>query len=700
DFGQLVAGRARIKLQVPDMEPAPKEVGTGSVAPTEVRHLIRINYSEAQNPPEVGFLDPTPKPTPESGERPVEDLDLGNQLYNHPTDYVVLRPGDTHWCESKFTRYGFRYLEIIGIDKDWIVDEGPVGKQQFVDVIHSDIPYPVPSVTTVPTVQPVPPVPSGPGDVVGNGTFYCSNHDINLIMDMISRTMRSVFQGYPTATIGRGEKVGFADMGHIVPVCAFDREVVRAFSKWVQDHRDHQTGNGGFAEINPFPPYLDPYWYWTPAWSDVSLNVCMDIYQFYGDEKIIDDHYDSAKRFVEGIKGKNHPTGGNDDFLWDDRIGHRWGDWNNADQIFGVEDWYSAGGATEYTVFATEIYAKCAQQVSDMAAILGLTGDKGTYQELANNIRKDFVVNFVDTDVDSPDYGRILGDSVTSYAFALEYGLLVDPQGTPDGSGPSQTVPGLVQEAQKRIVDKIYAYDFHLPSGFIGTESLMGQLASFGRSDLAYEAVLQRDIPSWIYMLENGATTIWESWQSISPGVSLEDRPSALHATPLGRVGNWIHRNIVGMNPDTPDYPLTSANPRDQAKPGFKRFTVRPRLGGNLSCAKGFYNTVQGPIEVHWWIEDDAINKFHLKFNVPIGTEALVYVTAEDEANVNEGEQEEPEHSPATESEYLFRRPDLDEENRLAYEVEPGNYHFVSESNLLFPDDIACGSCGQCAAPQ
>jgi hypothetical protein len=153
-----------------------------------------------------------------------------------------------------------------------------------------------------------------------------------------------------------------------------------------------------------------------------------------------------------------------------------------------------------------------------------------------------------------------------------------------------------------------------------------------------------------------------------------------------------MHRNIVGLNPESPDYADgSSQNPIDQEQPGFQRFTIKPRFGGDLTCAQGVYDMLNGRIKVRWWIVDSNPNEYHLEVQIPHNTEAIVYVPGKNEIDIREVN---TSSDPAFISNQITRRADLDEEDRIAYRVESGIYEFISESDDLFPDELDCVGSG------
>jgi alpha-L-rhamnosidase len=269
-----------------------------------------------------------------------------------------------------------------------------------------------------------------------------------------------------------------------------------------------------------------------------------------------------------------------------------------------------------------------------MASVLGRTDDAERYGKLSAQIKEAFNRTFVKAD------GVILGDTQAGYGLALHFDLLPET---------------LRETAARHMVERIKARGGHLTTGIQSTGRLMLELTRYGFNHLAYELVNKRSVPSWLYMVEHGATTIWERWDGYVEGRGYQDPGmNSFNHWAFGAVGEWMYRVILGINPD-------------EARPGYKHFTIRPRPGGGLTWAKGSYESVYGTIVSDWKIEG---NVFTLKVNIPVNAVATVYVAAKRPEDVIEGGR------PAGEAEGV--RFSRFERGEAVYSVGAGSYTFLS----------------------
>jgi alpha-L-rhamnosidase len=149
---------------------------------------------------------------------------------------------------------------------------------------------------------------------------------------------------------------------------------------------------------------------------------------------------------------------------------------------------------------------------------------------------------------------------------------------------------------------------------------MMKELVRYGRTDIAYRLLESERFPSWIYAINQGATTVWERWDAYVKGRGIH--PSGMNSFDhysIGSVGEWIYRNVLGINPDS-EYP------------GYEHFTIHPRIGGTLTWAKGSYNSIRGEIATSWKIEN---GKFILKVKIPANSTATVVLPTDNPKNIS-----------------------------------------------------------------
>jgi alpha-L-rhamnosidase len=474
-------------------------------------------------------------------------------------DYYILSGGEDTF-EPTFTYHGFRYVEISGLK------DAP-GKDMIRSVaISSD-----PEVT---------------------GSFECSNPKLNQLWSNILWTQRSNMTSVPTDCPQRDERMGW--MGDAQVFCQasmFNMDMAAFYTKWLKDIRDEQSSMGAFPDIAPHANYPDIRFTNAPAWADAGVIIPWRMYQNYGDTELLRQHYSAMKRYLENIARQNP------DFLWLNDVGNQYGDWLNANTII-AEGYSNTRGEVPREVFNTAFYANSVRLFSQMAALLNYEKDAADYLGLFGNIRQKFNDTYVD------DEGRIRGDTQSAYALALNFDLLpVDKR----------------QKAFEHLIRCIEEYDYRISTGFVTTIMMMNELVRWGRTDIAWQLLESERFPSWIYSINQGATTIWERWDGYVKGRGFQNaHMNSFNHYSIGAVGEWMVRHMLGINPD-------------DRYPGFRHFIIHPRPGGTITWARGSYNSINGMITSDWHLKD---GKFILDVEIPVNTSATVVLPAENKNNV------------------------------------------------------------------
>jgi len=497
--------------------------------------------------------------------------------------------------EPRFTYHGFRYAELTGVSYK------PTTGDILGRVFHSAAP-----------------------DV---GRFETSSELINQIMHMIVWVQRGNMHSIPTDCPQRNERAGWmGDIQSFGQTAIFNMDMAGFFSKWIPDVRDSQAKDGRYPNFAPM--YEETWSGGTPAWADAGTVVPWRMYQNYADTRLLEEHFESGRRWVDFVHSKNP------NMVWENSLGDKYNDWLNGDTII-MQGWPRTGGAVPPYVLGTAFFAHSTEIVAKMAAVIGRKEEAQKYERMFEEIKSAFNNKYV-----TPD-GRIEGDTQAGYALALRFNLL------PDTLRPL---------AAKHMVEGFKRYNGHISTGIQTTHRLMLELTRNGYNDEAYRLLNLRTFPSWGFMLEQGATTIWERWDGYVKGRGFQNAGmNSFNHWALGSVGEWMWRNIVGINPD-------------EAYPGYKRFTIRPRPGGGLEWAKGTYESIRGTIVSDWKIAD---NTFTLNVTIPANTTATVYVpTTAPESVAESGKQ------PAQAKGVQFLRM---EDGNAVFAVESGRYVFASE---------------------
>ena len=498
--------------------------------------------------------------------------------------------------EPHFTYFGFRYVQVTGLTTP------PDTETLLGRVFHSSSPE--------------------------TGSISTSSELMNSIIHCVEWVQRGNMHSAPTDCPQRDERLGW--MGDILSFSQtgiFNRNMAGFFTKWIPDIRDSQADDGRYPDFAPHVSDPNVKYSSVPGWGDAGIVVPWRMYQNYADTRILEEHYDSAKRWIDFIHSKNP------NFLWQNSRGNDYNDWLNGDTLI-LEGYPRGISEIPKEIFATAFFAHSTETFSKMAAVLGRTEDAVTYSNLFNSIKTAFNAAYVTED------GRINGETQAGYALALNFNLLA---------------PELRTNATSHLLESIAAYKSHPSTGIHATHRMMLELSKNGQHNEACRIINLRTVPSWGYMVDMGATTIWERWDGYVEGRGFQNPGmNSMNHWAFGSVEEWIWRTLAGINPD-------------ESQPGFKHFTVKPQPGGGLTWLKGRYESIRGTIVSEWSITDEIID---LKIEIPPNTTATVMIPTSDKSSITEGE---------TSIEYRSGFNFIGMQGDYAvYEVESGSYSVAS----------------------
>ncbi|MCD9023158.1 glycoside hydrolase family 78 protein [Cohnella silvisoli] len=537
-----------------------------------------------------------------SGELYTENLRFARQI-----DTYTCKGGGVEVFEPTFTYHGFRYVELSG---------GPIKIGEVTGiVVHSDLPE--------------------------SGELVTSHPLINRLVQNIRWTQRANFMSVPTDCPQRDERHGWTGDAQIfASTAAYNMDVSAFFAKWLVDLEDAQQPTGAYTDFAPFifgpkTEFDNDFTYTHTAsagWADAPIIVAWGLYETYGDKKVLRKHYDSMKKWVD-FNRKQHPEGIRRDVP-------QYGDWLSVNErpfeevIAEFGRMVSHHSTTPYDIFSTAYMAHNAKLLSKIAGVLGENEDRIIYSALFERIRMAFVEQFVGAD------GLIKGDTQTAYAMAIEMELLPER---------------LRSSAIERLVAKIEQAGGMATTGFHGTKSLMNVLTNAGYAELAFRLLMREEYPSWLYSVNQGATTIWERWDGWTEENRFQDpgMNSFCHFA-FGSIGEWMYRNIGGID-------------RDASEPGFRKLLIRPQPMGGLTSASCSYDSLYGKAKTQWSVLN---GEFMLNVTIPANVSAVVHIPSVEGTEVLEGTSAAKHAYGVT----LIGR----EGDHNIYRIDSGTYCFVS----------------------
>lgn len=360
------------------------------------------------------------------------------------------------------------------------------------------------------------------GEVIGSdicetGEFSCSDPEVNRLFSNIKWGMRGNYLAVPTDCPQRDERLGWTGDTQIFCGAASYLGNIRGFMhKWLGDARDSQDGhNGAYADVIP---RVFPHDGGNAAWGDAGLVVPYRLWLMYNDREIIAEHYDSMQYYMHyleqfGFEGPNTA----------------YGDWLNYD-------------VTDKRYIAVAYYAYDAGLMEKFSRILGKTEEEEYYRLLRERIVKHWHEKYVED-------GELTIKTQTGYILALAFDLV-------EGEERERFIG--------RLRDAIVSNNYTLSTGFVGTGLLNQTLSKVGLDDLAYSLLLQTADPSWLYSVRQGATTVWERWNSYTIAKGFGDvGMNSFNHYAYGAVAEWMFAGMCGIMPD-------------EKEPGFTHFVLRP----------------------------------------------------------------------------------------------------------------------------
>ncbi|MFM9275590.1 family 78 glycoside hydrolase catalytic domain [Pseudarthrobacter sp. NKDBFgelt] len=480
--------------------------------------------------------------------------------------------------EPRHTTHGFQYVSVQGLVTDLAAEDITAC------LVHTDL-------------EPV-------------GSFTCSDPRLNKLHDIVEWSFRDNACEVPTDCPQR-EKAGWTgDWQLFVPTAAYLYDVTGFSRKWLRDVRADQWEYGVIANISPsagpgvtsaeFMAFTNG----SCGWGDAIAMVPWEIYLATGDAGILAENWEAMNRWLGFVRStaesQRHTTrtaadqvpAPHEKYLWD--TGFHFGEWMEPD---GPEPDLFAARSADHGIVATAYYRNTTAVMAQAAAVMGRPEEARALANLSENIRQAWEKEYLDP------AGQVTQPSQANCVRALAFDL-VSPQ---HRSSVTAQLVSLIREAGT-----------HVGTGFLATPYLLPVLADNGQLGLAYELLMQDTEPSWLTMVDRGATTMWELWN----GIDSHGNPhQSLNHYSKGAVVSFLHRYTAGLR-------------QAPGSAGWERIIIEPRPGAGLTTAATSHLGPQGLIDVSWEIDDGVLA---LSATVPPGTTAEVRLPGEPVAVIGPG---------------------------------------------------------------
>jgi len=523
------------------------------------------------------------------GLKPDGELYVANLRDAKVTDVYTLKGMGLEEWEPSFVYHGFRYVEISAFPGKPLISQFE-GKLVY-DALET------------------------------TGTFETSNETINKVYRNAWWGIASNYKGMPVDCPQRNERqpwLGDRTVGAQGESFVFGNG--NLYAKWMKDIEESQTAEGSIPDVAPaFWNYYSDDVTWPAAFFFISNNL----YNQFGNLQPIQQHYPAMKKWMGYMKEK---------FMKGYIMTRdKYGDWCVPPEDLQLIHAKDPSRLTDGQLIATAYYYKLLSYMQRFAGLTGNQADGKYYGELGDSIRTAFQAKFYD-----PQKKQYSNNTITSNLLPLYFGICPD---------------SLKATVFEKIRYKIHVESHgHISTGVIGSSWLMRGLTEYGYADLAYILASNKTYPSWGYMADNGATTIWELWNgnTADPGMNSQN-----HVMLLGDLITWYYENLAGIR-------------TDKKEVAFKKIIMKPTVPAGLDYVKASYKSPYGKISSHW---KNSIVAFEWSISIPANTSAIVHIPAGSIEELTESSK------PVTANKEI--KLIKEEEGVVVLEVPSGKYRFI-----------------------
>lgn len=533
--------------------------------------------------------------------------------------YFLKGSGEEEVWEPLFTYHGFQFVEVTG--------------------------YP-----GVPTLDTITGIVCN-SDLERTGNFQCSDSRVNQLYKNSIDSIVANFVDLPTGCSDRAERLGWMGLGQMIYSWCYSYDMNAFLNKWMTDIVDAQSlgKSGAYLQVSPIWGDIE-----SPGWSDDGVCVPYALYRFYGNTNIVEDNYESLKKYLAHIE---RSLSG---YLRTGAVYHV-----DGEKFIGYGDWLAIVEDRELhaDVLNTLWNGWSVSNMAEMAEGIGRKEDAAKYRQLLDNMKSAFNKAYV-----SPD-GKVKHDTQGQYALGLYFGFFAE-----------ERIPLAVNHLVEDITKKSHTEarenpskkprvipPGHLTTGFHSSRALLPVLSGNGQNPLAYKLLLQDTYPSWLFPVTHGATSSWERWDSWTPDQGFQDSRMNSFGMPhlMASIVEWLMAYVGGIQADGI---------------GHKTILVKPYLGEGLDSADASYQSINGRIRVRWnRVKGGGIA---LNVAVPPNTKATISVPKNGGRSVVVYES----GAPVWTSSGSFRRirgitAASEEADRVNFQVGSGLYEFSTFPN-------------------
>jgi alpha-L-rhamnosidase len=538
-----------------------------NLPPMEAGRRIALRYAEILYPA-------LPEYAQDSGMLMLENIRAAMAQ-----DLYITRGGKAETIAPRFTFHGYRYIEITGLDAPLPLDS-----------VKSNVLSSLQQLTA---------------------SYTTSDPRVNRLWENITWSARANFLSIPTDCPQRNERMGWAgDISVFAPTATYLADVAQFLPRYLQAMRDVQRPDGRFPDIAPLGGGFGGL-----LWGSAGITVPWQCFQQYADTLLLQKHFPAMERYIDYILW--HDIDPQTHLIVQDRA------WGDLCDWLGPEDNKNDKSLVWEAYFIHDL-----DLMEQMATVLHNDTAAARYRALRDQRKEHFRRTYLSPDTArntihsafQPERKGQLVDTQTSYALPLVFDIAGDARER------QQLARNLIRTLRRtNLTDRGQSCPpYSLMTGFIGTAWISEALSANGYTDDAYSLLLQTDYPSWLYPVEQGATTIWERLDSYTHtrGFGGNNRMNSFNHYSFGAVGAWMCSRSLGIQ-------------RDTHAPGFKHFILKPEIdpSARITHAEGYYQSPYGRIESRWAIGTNSVSYY---FRIPANTTATLYLPANSLEQISE----------------------------------------------------------------
>ncbi len=490
------------------------------------------------------------------------------------TDFYCMRSGDQTFT-TDLTFHGYRYIEITGLDE-------PLSGENVKSLVLSSID--------------------------NTATYDSSNELVNRLFLNGQNSEASNYITLPTDCPQRNERMGWMGDANVYALAgSYNANTYDFMRQWLDCVRDTQGEDGMTGHVSPNYPSYDTEsgvvyvngMSFGITWNSAIVFIPYYLYEQYGDTSIISENIDSIYMYMENLEANPLIVGEETETALTGQTGFL------CDHLAVVE--------TDGSMLGNAMYYSALQAVAKMSEAIGNEEKASKYAEMATAAKEAWNRLYIDSETGkscSAD-GTII-HTQASYASPLNYGVVSDDYIDVFMDNFVDTIENPVGTEGEALTP------YTLTTGFNATPNILNALSNYGRADVAYKMIECEEYASWLYPVVNGATSIWERWNSytVEDGFGGNNGMNSFNHYSLGAVSSWMMDTQLGIK-------------YDEENPGYKHFILQPVVGGDFSYANGSFDSAYGTIESGWEASDGEMTSYTAK--VPANTTATLYLQISEE---------------------------------------------------------------------